>query len=125
MTTLTADQSRTLENLLIAREKELTAEIAAARDKTRQHEAARGHEVIDRKEDATEEAATEVSDAEVERDMNELKAVQAARLRFNAGLYGTCVDCEEPIALQRLMAQPAAVRCTRCQAGYEEKHSLS
>lgn len=125
MTTLTADQSRTLENLLIEREKQLQAEISAAREDNRQQDANRGQEVTDRKEDATDDAATEVADAEIERDINELKAVQAARLRFNAGLYGICVDCEEPIALQRLMAQPAAVRCTRCQAGYEEKHALS
>lgn len=122
---LTTEQTRTLENLLIERERQLAAEIAAARATGRERDDARASEVTDRKEDATDEAAVEVADAEIERDVNELKAVQAARLRLGAGLYGVCIDCEEPIALQRLMAQPSALRCMRCQTGYEEKHALS
>lgn len=124
-TSLTPEQLRTLGNLLADREKQLTTEIAAAREAARQREEARGREVTDREELADDEAAREVADAEVERDMAELASVQAALLRLNAGLYGQCTDCEEPIALQRLMAQPAATRCTRCQAGYEEQHALS
>lgn len=125
MTTLTAEQMGVLEALLHEREKQLDAEIAGARESTRQHEDARGgHEVIDRKAEATDDAAAEVADAELERDLQELGAVQNALRRLVAGLYGRCIDCEESIALPRLMAQPSATRCTRCQAGYEEQHAL-
>jgi DnaK suppressor protein len=123
MNPLTAEQTRNLEILLIDREKQLSAEIAAAQEATRQRDAQRSHEVIDRKEDATSEAAVEVAQAETERDITELKAVQAARLRLSAGLYGRCVDCEEPIGLPRLLAQPSALRCAACQTGHEEKLS--
>jgi DnaK suppressor protein len=123
MSPLTAEQTRSLEALLITREKQLGAEIAAAREATRQQDGARVAEVIDRKEYAGLEAAAEVAEAETERDLTELKAVQAARLRLGAGLYGQCLDCEEPIAYARLQAQPAAVRCARCQSGHEEKLS--
>ncbi len=124
MTALTAEQTRSLETLLIDREKQLSAEIAAAREATRQRDAARSAEVIDRKAVADQGAAEEVAEAETQRDIDELKAVQAARLRINAGLYGQCVDCEEPIAFARLQAQPAAMRCAKCQTGHEEKMSF-
>ncbi len=124
MTSLTTEQTRSLETLLIDREKQLIAEIAAAREATRQRDAARSTEVIDRKADADQDAAEEVAEAETQRDIDELDAVQAARLRMNAGLYGQCVDCEEPIAFARLQAQPAAMRCAKCQTGHEEKLSF-
>jgi DnaK suppressor protein len=124
MNSLTAEQTRSLETLLIDREKQLIAEIAAAREATRQRDAARSTEVIDRKADADQDAAEEVAEAETQRDIDELDAVQAARLRMNAGLYGQCVDCEEPIAFARLQAQPAAMRCAKCQTGHEEKLSF-
>ncbi|MBX3621985.1 MAG: TraR/DksA family transcriptional regulator [Rhizobacter sp.] len=124
-TPLTPEQLRTLDTLLADRETQLGAEIAAGREAIRLREEARGPEVTDPEEQADDQAAEGVADAEIERDLAELAGVQAARLRIGAGLYGQCIDCEEPIALQRLMAQPAATRCTRCQAGYEDRHALS
>lgn len=124
MNSLTTEQTRSLEAMLADREKQLSAEIAAAREATRQRDAARSAEVIDRKADADQDAAEEVSEAETQRDIDELSAVQTARQRMNAGLYGQCIDCEEPIAFARLQAQPAAMRCARCQTGYEERMSL-
>jgi len=121
MTTLTPDQTGKLSALLTERERQLAAEIETARQATRQRDGQRAHEVVDRKEDATDEASIEVAQAETERDIAELKAVQAARLRLESGLYGQCIDCEEPIALQRLLAQPAAARCAACQTGHEER----
>lgn len=121
MNPLSHEQRQSLETLLIAREKELGAEITAAREATRLRDSERLGEVSDRKESADDHATEEVAQAETERDIDELRAVQAARLRLNAGLYGQCIDCSEPIAFARLQAQPAALRCARCQAGHEEK----
>ena len=121
MNPLSHAQRQSLEALLIAREKQLDAEITAAREATRLRDSERLGEVTDRKESADDNATEEVAQAETERDLDELKAVQAARLRLNAGLYGQCIDCAEPIAFARLQAQPAALRCARCQAGHEEK----
>ncbi|MBC7954794.1 MAG: TraR/DksA family transcriptional regulator [Cytophagales bacterium] len=121
MSPLTAQQTRSLELLLIEREKQLDAEIASARDATRQRNDARLGDVTDRKEGADQDVTEEVAEAETGRDITELNAVQAARLRLGAGLYGRCLDCAEPIAYARLQAQPAASRCARCQTGHEEK----
>jgi RNA polymerase-binding transcription factor DksA len=121
MNPLSYEQRQSLEGLLITREKQLEAEITAAREATRLRDSERTGEVSDRKESADDQAAEEVAQAETERDIDELRAVQAARLRLNAGLYGQCIDCGEPIAFARLQAQPAALRCARCQTGHEEK----
>jgi DnaK suppressor protein len=60
--------------------------------------------------------------AEQARDIEELRDIAAARARIDKGLYGECVDCGEAIALARLQAQPAALRCVPCQERYEASH---
>ena len=44
----------------------------------------------------------------------ELAAIRAALDRIEAGTYGTCVACGDPIAPQRLRALPTALRCLDC-----------
>jgi DnaK suppressor protein len=73
----------------------------------------------------TKDAAAQVSDLEVlqaqrQRDADELALVEHALQRLDAGTYGDCASCGEPIPLARLLAQPAATRCARCQAGFEK-----
>lgn len=71
-------------------------------------------------EDAAGEAALEtVADAEMQRDLDELHRVEAALLRLQQGHYGQCADCGDEIDLQRLHAQPAALRCAACQQRVE------
>jgi DnaK suppressor protein len=41
----------------------------------------------------------------------ELADVEAALQRLDAGTYGTCQVCGEPIADDRLAADPTAARC--------------
>jgi DnaK suppressor protein len=43
-----------------------------------------------------------------------VRDVQDALVNLNAGHYGTCVRCGEPIAPGRLEAIPSATRCVRC-----------
>ncbi len=50
----------------------------------------------------------------------ELNADTASRIqeslrRLEAGTYGRCCDCDEPIATARLKALPFAERCRDCQ----------
>jgi DnaK suppressor protein len=43
-----------------------------------------------------------------------LEAVSAARFRLQKGVYGLCIDCDEPISLPRLEAFPEAPFCIDC-----------
>jgi RNA polymerase-binding transcription factor DksA len=68
---------------------------------------------------------TDVEIAELKRDMNAIEALEAARGRLVSGVGGICVDCEEDIAIERLRANPAALRCRACQEQYEATHAGS
>lgn len=59
--------------------------------------------------------------AQIERDAAELNDVELALERVQAGSYGICVDCGEPIAWKRLDAVPHAVRCLDCEALLESR----
>jgi RNA polymerase-binding transcription factor DksA len=43
-----------------------------------------------------------------------LSDIEAARARLRAGTYGTCDQCGQPIAVDRLEARPAARTCITC-----------
>lgn len=42
--------------------------------------------------------------------------IDEALERLDAGAYGTCERCRQPIAPERLTAHPTAVRCVTCAA---------
>jgi DnaK suppressor protein len=44
----------------------------------------------------------------------QLAAVEAAFRKLDAGSYGRCDRCGEPIGAARLEARPAALTCVRC-----------
>jgi RNA polymerase-binding transcription factor DksA len=61
----------------------------------------------------------DVAHAEVARDVAELRDIAAAEGRIAAHSYGTCIDCGEAIAYERLEAYPTAKRCLACQQIHE------
>ena len=61
--------------------------------------------------------------AEVARELEELRALEAARTRFSEGNYGVCLDCGGDIDYRRLRAYPAAIRCIDCQRRHEKTHA--
>ena len=63
-----------------------------------------------------------VRQAERDRDAAELRELEAARERLDAGEFGICVDCGVDIPRERLEAMPSAARCIDCQARYEQAH---
>jgi RNA polymerase-binding protein DksA len=65
----------------------------------------------------------DMDQAEVNRDVGELRQLDEARRRFDEGTYGVCVDCGRDIDYRRLRANPAAIRCIDCQARHEKTFS--
>jgi DnaK suppressor protein len=65
--------------------------------------------------------ASELDVATAERDVRELRDVEAAQERIAAGTFGTCSDCGVDIALARLRASPTAKRCNACQTASEQR----
>ena len=61
----------------------------------------------------------ELAAINVERLARDLKLIDRAIADIDAGRYGVCVECEEPIAAKRLKALPFATRCIECQTASE------
>jgi RNA polymerase-binding transcription factor DksA len=67
------------------------------------------------------EQATEREDDEVLEDLGaagaqEIRMIDAALKRIDAGTYGTCVNCGDPISEERLDVLPATPICRTCAA---------
>lgn len=74
------------------------------------------------------DSASEISD-----DDREVALIEAAQVRktealqalarLDAGTYGTCIDCGEPIDAARLDFRPEAARCLADQTAFEARES--
>lgn len=67
--------------------------------------------------------SVDLGNAAITRDVVELRAIEAARIRMENGTYGICVSCETEIPFERLKVQPTAERCAPCQQAWEKTHA--
>jgi len=58
--------------------------------------------------------------AEIDRDIEELRDVEAALERIRVQAYGVCIGCGSAVPFERLRAYPTAKRCIRCQRAREK-----
>ncbi len=65
--------------------------------------------------DAQVNSARDLEFALDERETAQLRQVDAALERIEAGTYGLCFDCGIEIPAARLHAAPEALRCIACQ----------
>lgn len=107
------DQLHSVERRLRARAEQLRSEIATVRGRSGKPVAG---DVSDAKDAADATARDVVADAEVDRDLAELREIDLALRRLGDGSYGICIDCGEPIDPRRVVARPVALRCVGCQA---------
>ncbi|RIL05334.1 MAG: conjugal transfer protein TraR [Proteobacteria bacterium] len=70
----------------------------------------------DFEEQATQRENEDVLGALDDAGRRELAAIRAALSRIDAGSYGTCRRCGEPIATERLRVLPTALDCVGCAA---------
>ncbi len=117
-------ESRSLfEQLLTERRRGLRARLAdtlAAGSATWQ--TAPQPEVTDTKDQATQSLSAEAAAADVARLREALGDTEQALERLEAGAFGLCTRCGEPIALERLRSAPSSPRCRRCQERFEAAH---
>ena len=114
--------TRDFDAMLSAREAELCA-LLAQRDAPPEDPADGQGAVTDFKDAASGEALAAVDAAQAELAAIELEQVLAARRRLRDHEYGVCLDCGDPIAVERLTAMPAAPYCTACQSERERREA--
>ena len=61
--------------------------------------------------------------ARLDRQINEIRRIEAALRRIEVGNYGVCHDCDGDIGYERLKLQPYAERCVVCQAQFEKSYA--
>lgn len=76
-------------------------------------------QVHDVEEEALADLLTDVNFAEITREIEEIRDIEAALQRMASGTFGVCVECGEAIGAVRLEAYPTAKRCLGCQRAYE------
>ncbi len=69
----------------------------------------------------SEVADSDRETAVLEAGADQRELVVAALARIDDGTYGTCVDCGEPIADERLQARPEVARCLADQQKLEAR----
>jgi RNA polymerase-binding protein DksA len=79
-------------------------------------------EVHELEDDSFADLMVDVNLAEVDRELEELRGIDAAMLRMSDGSYGTCEECGLKIDFERLQAAPFAMRCFTCQSVHERTH---
>lgn len=116
---LTADQISHLKTALRARERLLRGEVRKA-----VHEKF-GRDIPELESQGDESARSvadlleDIDSGMLTRDVDELKAIEAAQQAIKGGSYGICVLCHQPIGIKRLIALPSAERCLSCQVRHE------
>jgi DnaK suppressor protein len=73
----------------------------------------------DFEDDATADVLIHLNLSEIDRDAEELRAIQRALARLKRGEYGYCERCGEAISPGRLEAIPHATLCIECQTRAE------
>jgi len=114
----------TLRQLLLFRLNDLRADLQSEGAASVLQQGPEAAEVSDSKDSAMHRQFAEIRDAEERRDIDELVCIEAALHRLDHGTYGDCLQCGEPIPLQRLMVQPAALRCAACQSTLEHARAV-
>jgi len=120
---LNENQARELRELVERRREALLAEVRedAARSREQPYAELAGP-APDIGDQSVATLIADLGEADLARDLDELRGLDAARERIAAGQYGVCVECGGDIGFERLKAAPGAARCIGCQARHEKTY---
>lgn len=118
-----SEQTDDLRQALTERKKQLAREIEEGAQLRLEEDrfANIAGEVADAGDASTATEQADLRNAQIERDVLEMRNIEAALERMESGSYGICTRCGGDIAIARLRANPAAERCIECQAAYEKQ----
>jgi DnaK suppressor protein len=121
---LTDAERDELKQVIDQRREVLVAEIRSdfARSRSDSFDAIAG-EAPDSGDQALASLVADTDNAETNRDVRELRELDAALAKISDGSYGECIDCSDDIPVARLHAYPGAVRCITCQSVHEKTYS--
>jgi len=121
---LTPQQLQELRKRILDRRRQLAVELRGDAERSREEPygtlAGATHDSGD---ESVADLLADLDQAELSRDLAELRDLEAARLRLDGGSFNVCADCRAEIGYERLRANPGATRCVTCQTRYEKTHA--
>lgn len=124
MATLTQTQLDELRGILEQRRRtlrdDIRRELLASEEESYGDLAGRVH---DSGEESVADLLADMNIAMIDRQVQDLRRVEAALRRMDMGIYGECDECGCEIDYERLRSYPTAKRCVECQAQYEHTHA--
>jgi DnaK suppressor protein len=69
------------------------------------------------------DALADLNLAIIDRHIEELRDIEAAKARAKAHTYGVCIGCGDELGYERLLAYPTAKRCIVCQRQQEKTYA--
>lgn len=131
MAAFTADEATQLKQSLEKRRQLLLEEIRDELTRSgEQHYVDLAGRVPDLGDESVADMLTDLDAAIVDRQIVEVRNIEATLKRLASGEYGSCVDCGADIPIERLQAYPTAARCISCQSiheltyAHEGRHTL-
>jgi DnaK suppressor protein len=124
MAALTQEQTRRLRKALDQRYALLIEEVRTELEHSgEQHYVELAGRVTDLGDEAVADVLADLNAAMIDRQIHEIRDIEASRQRMEAGTYGVCIDCGTAIGFERLMAYPTAKRCIQCQNQREKGYA--
>ena len=118
------EQLAQLKEMLQHRYLELREEVRGELERSgNQHYADLAGSVADPGDESVADMMVDVDAALVDRQVNEMREVEATLKRLAELDFGDCMECGGEIGFERLMALPTAERCVRCQELHEKTYS--
>ena len=121
---LTPQQLQELRKRILDRRRQLAIELRGDAERSREEPygtlAGATHDSGD---ESVADLLADLDQAELSRDLAELRDLEVARMRMEGGIYGICTDCGTQISYERLRANPGATRCVACQSRHEKTHA--
>jgi RNA polymerase-binding transcription factor DksA len=116
-------QKLEIERILKERRESLAAELRRDVEKTREGQYSElAGAAADTGDQASADLLSDLDQAELSRDLFELRELDAALARLAGCQYGDCIDCGGEIEFERLIASPTAIRCFDCQRVHEKTY---
>jgi len=120
---LTQQQTKELGKMINERRNVLLEEMREDAERTREQPyAEHAGSAPDSGDESVATLIADLEQADLTRDLDEFRGLEAARERLKGGGYGVCADCASDIGYERLKAFPSALRCIQCQERHEKTY---
>jgi DnaK suppressor protein len=125
MTHLKKNEVAQLERKLRDRQQSLLEDVRSELDERENQQLANvmGNHPGDSGDISLADALADLNILRVDRQIRELREIEASFTRISQGIVNDCVDCGRDIGLQRLLANPTATRCVTCQQKHEQLYA--